>query len=330
MTRPNRIEFPGAFYHVFARGNNKQKIFQDTQDYNIYLDRLERYHNRYDFILYAYALMSNHFHVAIETSEIPLSKIMQGMQQSYVQYFNKKYGSVGRLFQGPYRAVLYEKEESALNLVRYIHRNPIEACIVENPVEYPWCSHSAYLDLSVCSFLNKKSVLEMFPCDDVKAVQMFHEFVLDGPQSLEQLNFEDVKDRQDVGSNIFIENVKTKIGQSSNGFKIDFNSNLSEQRKKALSEILNIVSKQTKVSADSILGQSRIRTITETRRIFAFISAKYAGYSTVEISRFLNKDASSITCMIKKLELELAHNHILFEKIKEIIHVFNVWPRNED
>ena len=93
---------------------------------------------------------------------------------------------------------------------------------------------------------------------------------------------------------------------------------------------MKIVSKQTKVSADSILGQSRIRTITETRRIFAFISAKYAGYSTVEISSFLNKDASSITCMIKKLEFELANNYIIFEKIKKIIHVFNVWPENED
>jgi len=100
MPRPHRIEFPGAFYHVFARGNNKQKIFHDKQDYTVYLDRIKRYYNRYHFILYAYALMSNHIHLAIETCEIPLSKIMQGIQQSYALYVHKKYRFYWTSFPG--------------------------------------------------------------------------------------------------------------------------------------------------------------------------------------------------------------------------------------
>jgi len=240
----------------------------------------------------------------------------------------KNIGSIGRLFQGPYRAVLYEKEGFALTLVRYIHRNPVEACLVENPVNYPWCSHAAYLNRVVCSFLNKITVLEMFMSDETRAIQLFNEFVLEGPQSLEQLNFEDVKDGQIIGSKIFLEKVKTKMENISDDPKIDLSNNISIYRRKTLSEILKIVSKQTKVSADSILGQGRIRTITETRRIFAFISAKYAGYRTVEISSFLKKDASSVTCMIKKLERELVLDPNLSEKIKKIIHVFNVRPQS--
>ncbi len=328
MARPHRIEFQGAFYHVFARGNNKQKIFQDEQDYTVYLDCIERYHNRYKFILNAYALMSNHIHFAIETCEIPLSKIMQGIQQSYALYVHKKYSSVGHLFQGPYGAILYEKEEFALNLVRYIHRNPIEAHLVENPENYPWCSHDAYLNLSVCSFLDKNSVLEMFPCDEAKAIKMFNEFVLKGQQSLEGFNFDAVKDRQIIGNKKFVKKIKNKMESNSDDPEIDLSNDFPMRRKKTLFEILKIVSKQTKVSADSILGQSRIRTITETRRIFAFISAKYAGYTTVEISSFLNKDTSSVSCMINKLQCELIHDPILSEKIKKIIHIIKARPQS--
>jgi len=334
MPRPNRIEFPGAFYHVFARGNNKQTIFQDWQDYTVYLDRIERYYNRYPFILYAYALMSNHIHLAIETSEIPLSKIMQGIQQSYSLYVQKKYKTVGRLFQGPYRAILYDKEEFVLTLVRYIHRNPVDAHMVEKAEHYPWSSHRAFLDLARCSFLNKHTVLEMFSSNEAKAIQRFNEFVLEGLQSLEQLNFDEAKDRQIIGSKVFIERVKTKIEKKSENAEVGKNTDFSIPRKKTLSEILKIVSKQTKVSADSILSPSRIRTITKVRRLFAFLSAKYAGYGTVEISRYLKLDTSSISSMIHKVEREIDYDPILAEKIEKIIHIIKARPRkgpeNED
>ncbi|MEE8378509.1 MAG: helix-turn-helix domain-containing protein, partial [Candidatus Aminicenantaceae bacterium] len=129
---------------------------------------------------------------------------------------------------------------------------------------------------------------------------------------------------QIIGNKKFVKIVKNKIENSAYVPRIDLNNDSSVIREKTLPEILKIVSKQTKVSADSILGQSRIRTITKTRRIFAFVSAKYAGYETVEISRFLKKNASSVSCMINKMECELEHDPILSEKINEIIHVFNV------
>jgi hypothetical protein len=272
--------------------------------------------------------MSNHIHFAIETCEIPLSKIMQGIQQSYAQYIHKKYGSVGRLFQGPYGAILYEKEEFALNLVRYIHRNPVEARMVENPEHYPWCSHRVYLNMEDCSFLDKKSIFEMFPYDEAKAIRMFNEFVLEGPQILEPVNFDDVKDRQIIGSKNFIEEVKNKIENSSFDSEFDKNNDFLMLRKKTLSEILKIVSKQTKVSADSILGQGRLHEITKVRRLFVFISAKYAGVGLVEISIFLKLDASTISKMVKKMEDELKYDPILPEKLWKIIHVLQARPRS--
>lgn len=327
MARPNRIEFPGAFYHVFARGNNKQKIFHDTQDFTVYLDRIKRYHRRYEFILYAYVLMSNHIHFAIETCEIPLSKIMQGIQQSYAQYVHKKRGSVGHVFQGPYRAVIYDKEEFVLTLVRYIHRNPVEACLVERSEQYPWCSHSDYLNLTQCSFLNKKSVLELISSDKAKAIKMFSELVLKGQQSLEEFNFDDVKDRKIIGNKKFVKKIQDKIKNNLDVSEVDLNENLFLLRKKTLFEMLKIVTKQTKVSADSILGQSRLHEITEARRLFAFISAKYAGYRLGEISKFLKLDDTTISKMVKRIEDELKHNPILPEKLREIIQVLQARPQ---
>ena len=329
MARPHRIEFPGAFFHVYARGNNKQKIFLDEQDYSVYLDRVERYYNRYKFILYAYVLMSNHVHFAIEMCEIPLSKIMQGIQQSYSYYARKKYGLVGHLYQGPYCAVLYDKEEFSLDLVQYIHRNPVEANLIDNPLHYPWGSHPIYMNNEKHSFLNKTYILNMFPFDKAKARRKFHEYVLEGPQSLEQLNFEKVRDRQIIGNKKYIKYVNKKNRSSSNDQTVNLKlKDFTLSKQKTLTEILKIISKQTKVSAESILSQCRLQDFVKARRMFAFISAKYGGYGTVEISEFLKKNSSSVSYMIHKFEKELAEDPILSEELKKVIHVFEARPQS--
>ncbi len=108
MERKPRIEFEGAFYHVIARGNQRQQIFKDKEDYGRYLRILADYKVKYDYSLYAYVLMNNH--LLIETKQIPLSRILQGVNQSYTMYFNRKYETIGHLFQGRYKAILCEKD----------------------------------------------------------------------------------------------------------------------------------------------------------------------------------------------------------------------------
>ena len=102
MARPRRIEFPGAFYHIIVRGNQRQDIFGDDRDRIEYLKRVGHYKREREFFLYAYVLMSNHVHLLMETVNTPVSKIMQLINFTYTQYFNKRYGKVGHLFQGRY------------------------------------------------------------------------------------------------------------------------------------------------------------------------------------------------------------------------------------
>ena len=145
MARKPRIEFPGAFYHVIVRGNQRQRIFRHESDYRAYLDRLERYRSKCDLTVYAYVLMKNHVHMLVETREGRLSKFMHGLQFTYTRYYNWKYSKVGHLFQGRYKAILCDQEAYLLELVRYLHLNPARVREGMDPWKYPWSSHGAYL-----------------------------------------------------------------------------------------------------------------------------------------------------------------------------------------
>jgi len=161
MPRKPRIEFPGALYHVYSRGNQKQKIFLDESDFSLFIKRLAEYKKEYGFMIYAYVLMDNHFHLLIETRDIGLSKIMQGLIQSYTQYFNLKYKKVGHLFQGRYKAILCQKDEYLLELIRYLHLNPVRAGLAESPDEYQWSGHADYL-VGAAGFVDIGPALAIF------------------------------------------------------------------------------------------------------------------------------------------------------------------------
>jgi REP-associated tyrosine transposase len=144
MARRLRVEYPGALYHVVARGNEQRAVFRDDADRERYLARLAHYQARFGFRVYAYCLMTNHVQLAIETREVPLSRIMLGSQGSYTQSLNRRHRRVGHLSQGRYKALLVQKNRYLLALVRYIHENPLHARMVARASDYPWFSDRSY------------------------------------------------------------------------------------------------------------------------------------------------------------------------------------------
>ena len=125
MARRPRLFAAGVLYHVIVRGNQRQKTFTSDSDYQAYIERLARYRKKYDYALHAYCLMPNHVHLLVESSEHPLAKFMQGLQQSYSQYFNLRHRKTGHVFEGRYKAIICQKDEYLLELIRYIHLNPV-------------------------------------------------------------------------------------------------------------------------------------------------------------------------------------------------------------
>jgi putative transposase len=140
MARPPRLHFPGAVYHVTARGNEQRPIFRDDLDRREYLDRIAHYRDRFRFQLIAYCLMTNHVHLAVRAGAVPLSRVMAGLQSSYTQWFNRRHARVGHLFQGRYKAFLVQEDRYLLALIRYIHLNPVAAGVVDDVSKYAWSS----------------------------------------------------------------------------------------------------------------------------------------------------------------------------------------------
>jgi putative transposase len=126
MPRPIRIEFPGACYHVINRGNRNERIFMSGSDYLLFLEKLIEYAAVYDVIVFSYCLMSNHYHLFLETQHANLGKFMQSLNTSFTLSINKKYHKCGHLFQGRYKAQLVETELYKNQLSRYIHLNPVK------------------------------------------------------------------------------------------------------------------------------------------------------------------------------------------------------------
>ena len=162
MARPLRIEYPGALYHVMSRGNEKKDIFRTTRDREKFLSYLSSAGERHGAVFHAYCLMSNHYHLMVETPDGNLSRVMKHINGSYTTYFNLKHQRAGHLLQGRYKATLVEADAYAAELSRYIHLNPVRAKMVSSPEEYHWSSCPRYLDGSAPSWLSTGLVLGYF------------------------------------------------------------------------------------------------------------------------------------------------------------------------
>lgn len=175
MPRPRRIEYPNALYHVMNRGRNRENIFNNKSDFKLFLNILHESSIKFNLILHCYCLMSNHYHLLIETPDANLSKIMRFISGEFVTKYNKIKGLDGSLFKSRYKAILVEKDSYLVELNRYIHRNPLN--IVDDLKSYKWSSYPAYLNISETpSWLNKEKTLEMLGYqDDVK--KKYHQFI---------------------------------------------------------------------------------------------------------------------------------------------------------
>lgn len=147
MARPLRIEYPDAFYHVTSRGNEQKDVFRNRRDREQFLSYLQSATERYDAVIHAYCLMSNHYHLLMETPSGNLSQIMRHINGAYTTYFNVKRKRAGHLFQGRYKAILVEADKYAVELSRYIHLNPVRAGMAAKPEEYEWSSYRHLLGM---------------------------------------------------------------------------------------------------------------------------------------------------------------------------------------
>jgi REP element-mobilizing transposase RayT len=181
MARPLRIEYAEAVYHVTSRGNARRPIFKDDKDRRMLFNILEEVNDRYHWLCHAYCLMSNHYHLVIETPDGNLSKGMRHLNGVYTMRFNRHHGSVGHVFQGRYKAILVQKESHLLEVCRYVVLNPVRAKVVEIPERWRWSSYRATAGIEKAHLcLSTDWVLGQFGSKKRIAEKRYRGFVTDG------------------------------------------------------------------------------------------------------------------------------------------------------
>jgi len=307
MARKPRIHFPGALYHVITRGNRRQGVFQDEKDFEQLLTYLSNCKNRFPFLLYAYALMQNHLHFLIEVGEIPLSRIMQSLLFGYAQYFNRRYKEVGHLFQGRYKAILCDKDAYLLELVRYIHLNPVRARIAKRPENYAWTGHLSYLGKGRKGIIDEGFVLDQFGGSRSMARRRYRQFVWEGISEGHEEKYYRVKDQLYLGEDGFIDQIKMEKKESE-GWVYDM----------PLEAISQEASRETGISEDKLYSVTRNREGARGRGIVAYLARVISDYTVREIGDHFRRSPAAIGEAIMKVEDRVKRDRSFAKALKRM------------
>ena len=184
MSRQLRLEFPGAIYHIMARGNNRETIAHDHRDVASFLASLQLTCARYAWRVYSWCVMPNHYHLVVETSRATLSTGMRRHNSTYAQLFNKRHNRVGHVFQGRYKALVVADERYLLTVMRYVELNPWRAALADHPSAWAWSSiHVSLGSRPVPRWSAVRDLWRRFGTTEADGVARYRDFLLDGMQT---------------------------------------------------------------------------------------------------------------------------------------------------
>lgn len=292
MARAPRLHVPGGLYHVLARGNNRQQIFRQPADYRFYLARLAHLLARTETHCYAYCLMPNHLHLLLEPGTRPLSRIMQPLQLSYSLYFNRKQRHVGHVFQGRYTAILCQRDAYMLELVRYLHLNPVRARLTKSPEAWSWSSQRAYCEGEGTPVaLHTEPILGQFGKHPGRARAAFRRFVRDGMGVGHRADLYEVLEQRVLGTDAFAE---TMLQPREAGPE--------PPMRVTIETILEAVAVAWKLDREALRAHHRNRRATQARAAAAYLAREVAGHSLTAMAHAVNRDVSSLSHGVYRLE----------------------------
>jgi putative transposase len=326
MVRPLRIEYPGAWYHVTCRGNERRNIFRDEADRGKFLEILADNVKLYGIELHCYVLMENHFHLLLMTPEADLKKFMQRLNTTYTVYFNRRHRRVGHLFQGRYKSILIEKDEYLVELSRYIHLNPVrirrysqlEAGEKRKILKgYPWSSYGGFTQVRKGqAFMNYSVILDMAGGGDrFRGRRRYEHFVMDGVKKDMNITFwKGVRGQAVLGSDNFVDWIYERFlsGRKADRRELGGIKEL-ERGPRSVEEVGRKVSREFGIEEE---GLYRPRGISPARSLLIELCRVYLTrrMSLGEIGRRLGGiSASAISQNKKRLEKAVARDEHLGE-----------------
>lgn len=290
------MEYPGAFYHVFNRGNRREKIYRDSEDYETFEQYLIEAAEWSGVELFAWCLMPNHFHLLLETPDGNLSQFMRRLKTRYAKHFNQIYRLVGHVFQGRYRAILCDKESYLLELVRYIHLNPLKVktgSLCKSPEEWSWSSHRHYLRGQGPSILKRGmgQVLSRFGGDITGAVQRYQQFVAEGLSGSPWEKQYRIATVSHCGNDAFIKDAWERAEKSPPD---------SSGKKMTPESLARLMLPMFEIGEPELLSDSRRRQVSLLRQVLIHVGKQDYRLSNVSLAGYLGKDPSMVSQILRR------------------------------
>ena len=272
MARKPRLEYPGGIYHVIQRGNNREFIFQDNAYKELLLELLEHYQSRFEFDLFGYVIMGNHYHLIIRQSQISLQNIMHRTLSVFARQYNRLNRRSGHVFEGRYKAIPVMDDKYLLSLLRYLHQNPVAANICKKTSDYAWSSDRLYrTNNKENSFVNIDYILDIISSNRPAALKIYVDFMDDKVKeaiaAFEEVDFIGEKELQILDAYL-------------------------EAERQSLDEILWEKTQERRLFKE-IKAASRKRHLTPYKKHF-IRAASRAGYSMQEIGKHISISASAV------------------------------------
>jgi REP element-mobilizing transposase RayT len=310
MSRPLRIQFGGAVYHVMNRGAAKQSTFHDNSDYQAFLDTVAEAHRRWGIEVFAYSLMRNHYHLCLRTPKGNLSRVMRHIDGIYTQRFNRRHGRDGTLFRGRYKAILVDVDEYLAAVVRYIHLNAVEAGIVKLPEDYAWASHRHYVaSRGMPGWLQTRDVM-----DQIGDRKSFHEFVLSGNEESLKRYYETERRAPVLGSEQFIERLPWPDRAATKEHA------RYERRVVQVGpeDIIAEVARQYKVSRDEVFRRRRGKE-NEAGKVAMYLVRRCCDWTLSETAKYFGAGSyAAVSWSCRVIDSRIAKDKKMRERIEKI------------
>ena len=320
MPRKARVDAPGALQHIIVRGIERKAIFRDLKDYHNFRERLGRILEDTDTPCFAWSLMKNHVHLLLRTGHMPLSTVMRRLLTGYAQQFNRRHKRHGHLFQNRYKSILCEEDPYLLELVRYIHLNPIRAGIVKDLKAlktYPQTGHPALMGKIKYEWQDTGYVLKLFGQTMREARKTYNDFVLKGValghrpelvggglirsaggwavvKEFRAANIRVISDERILGSSDFVESVLKLANEK------------YEKRTHAIAKgihidaLIDIVADSLEISSNIIKSNNKQQPGGRARAIICYLASERLGISGAQLARELQLSPSAVSKLISR------------------------------
>lgn len=309
MARKPRVHIPGGIYHVILRGNGGQRIFFGEADQRQLEALITEGIRRFGYRVHGYCWMPNHVHLLVQVGRIGLSAIVQNLSFRYTRWVNHRQQRRGHLFQGRYQAILVDADSYLLELIRYVHLNPVRAGLVADPAAYPHSGHRAYLGKADVPWLHRDWVLGQFASTESAAQRRYRRFIAAGMTEGHRVDlYQGGPDNRILGDDRFAEAVERTARRE-------------VRRHVPLERVVTAGAEVAAIALDRLCSASRDRASARARALVAYVVLAQDLGTLTALSRILQRDVATLSNGARMVREQLPEDAVLRERVAMLTRI---------